>query len=127
MPSTDEIQVLLVEDSTTARSALTSLLETLGHFKIVGTAAAETEVRVWLDVHPANWQLAIVDLVLRDGSGLSVVRRCKQRNPSCKIAVFSDYATLGVKEQCLSMGADAAFQKSDLTQFVRYLDQLRTG
>ena len=40
--------------------------------------ATEAEARLWLSEHPAGWDLAIVDLFLREGSGMNVVEAARK-------------------------------------------------
>ena len=42
---------------------------------------------------PRGWQLLIVDLVLQEGSGLGVLKGCRQRTRQQRVVVLSNYAT----------------------------------
>lgn len=117
------IPVFIVEDSSNMRSALQQLVEEIGAFRVVATAAGESEATAWLQDLAPEWQVAITDLILADGSGYGVIRRFKSARPDGKVIVFSEYATPAVKERCLQLGADAAFLKSELKSFVRFLEE----
>ena len=47
----------------------------------------------WGRAHETQWDLAIVDLFLKQGSGLRILEACRKRSPSQKVVVFSNYAT----------------------------------
>lgn len=116
-----EVPVFIVEDSHHMQHALRELVQSVGAFRVVETALGETSATEWLLKH-RPWQLAIVDLLLVDGSGFGLVRRCRAERPDSKVVVFSEYASPAVKKRCLELGADAAFLKSELKSFVHYLE-----
>ncbi len=119
------VRLLLVEDLVQIQSVLLDLLATIGDFKLVTTHSTEAEANLWIDENPGGWDLAIIDLVLEQGTGLSVVARARNRPPTSKVVVFSDYATAGIRKHCLKLGADAAFQKGeDLHAFLAYCSAL---
>lgn len=120
-----ELRVFLVEDLSTMHGLLRDLFETVGGLRIVGTAATEAEAGLWLEDHPGGWDLAVVDLVLEQGSGIGVVRKaCGLRPPGARVVVFSGYATPGVRAHCLKLGADAAFDKAQTSDFIAWLSQI---
>lgn len=107
-----QIKTYVVEDSPTIRDNLIATLEELTDLIAVGTAESENEGVVWLTKGGNAWDLAIVDLFLKQGTGLGVVAACKKRLPTQKIIVLSNYATQDVRKQCALLGADAVFDKS---------------
>jgi ActR/RegA family two-component response regulator len=79
---------------------------------------------LWLDEHPRGWDLAVVDLMLDQGSGMSVLAHCNAQPDKGKIVVFSGYASPAIRDHCLKLGADAVFDKAstdDLLEFCREL------
>lgn len=114
------IRVFVVEDLGRMRSLFKELFAQLEDVSVVAAAATEAEARLWLDEHPRGWDLAIVDLILEEGSGMGVISKCKASPQPGKIVVFSSYATPGVRQHCLRLGADAVFDKTDSSQFVAY-------
>lgn len=103
------------------------LLASLGGFVVTGMASTEAEAWLWLDEHPGGWDLAIIDLVLEQGTGMGVIARCTNRAPGAGVVVFSEYATPGIRKHCLKLGADEVFQKStELAAFIDYC-MARTG
>jgi len=102
------------------RSLFRDLFAQLEDVSVVAAAATEAEARLWLAEHPAGWDIAIVDLILEQGSGMGVISKCKASPRPGKIVVFSSYATPGVRDHCLRLGADAVFDKTDSGAFVAY-------
>lgn len=123
-----ELRVFLVEDLSTMRGLLQDVFATIGGLTVVGTAGTEAEAVLWLEDHPAGWDLALVDLVLEQGSGLGVVRRARAHaSPEAKVVVFSGYLTPAVRAHCLKLGADAAFDKAQTSDFIAWLAALAGG
>ncbi len=125
-----EDSAFLVEDSPTIRENLVATLEELTPVRVRGEAAGETEARAWLASadHAADWQLAIVDLFLAEGSGLGVIAACRDRAPGRKVVVLSNYVHPELREHCLRLGADAVFDKSrDIDALLEYCNVLADG
>jgi two-component system, OmpR family, response regulator len=119
-----QVPVFIVEDSQHMQVALRDLLHVTGPFEVVGVAQGETDATDWLHDHKWAWRVAIVDLLLPEGNGFSLVQRCRSESPDGKVIVFSEFASAGVKDRCLELGADAAFMKSEMTSFIGYLEQV---
>lgn len=113
------------------QSALADLLGTLAGFRIVGMSSTEAEANLWLDEHPGGWDLAIVDLMLEQGSGMSVLARCNAQPGRGKIVVFSGYASPAIRGHCEKLGADAVFDKLETDQLMTFcralLDRENSG
>jgi len=102
----------IVEDSPTIRDNLIETLEELAEVQAVGTAETEHEGKRWLAANDDHWDLAIVDLFLKEGNGLNIVAACHARKPTQKLVVLSNHATSDIRERCAELGADAVFDKS---------------
>lgn len=107
-----QLKTYLVEDSPTIRDNLIATLEELTDVTNVGTSETEAEGVDWLTNSNNAWDLAIVDLFLKQGTGFGVLPACKNRLPSQKVIVLSNYATQDVRDRCSLLGADAVFDKS---------------
>ena len=107
-----KMRTYLIEDNPTIRDNLISTLEELAPVQTVGTCDTEKEGADWLMRHDGQWDLAIVDLFLRDGSGMGVLQACRGRRPLQKMVVFSNYATQEMRSRCAQLGVDAVFDKS---------------
>lgn len=118
------IPVFLVEDSRNMRSALAELFEVVGGFEIVATAGTETAATAWLQQSRSKWGLAVVDLMLDEGTGFNLLQRLKTARPESELVVLSDFVTPAVEARCRAMGADAVFRKVDSQGFSKYLEQL---
>lgn len=114
------IRVFLVEDLTKTQSLMEDLFRSLGGFRVEGAARTEAEAKLWLEEHRGAWDIAVVDLVLEQGSGLGVIERCRSSWPQGKVVVFSSYATPGVSRHCRKLGADAVFDKGEPGAFVAW-------
>lgn len=119
-----ELRVFLVEDLQRMRGLLADLFSSMGGLRVVGAASTEAEAKLWLDDHPGGWDVAVVDLVLDQGAGMEVIRRCRADPGGGKVVVFSSYATPGVRQHCLDLGADAVFDKSETTGFISWFGDL---
>ncbi len=120
-----QIKTYLVEDSPTIRDNLIATLEELTTVCAVGTAETEKESIMWLTNSINIWDLAIVDLFLKQGTGIGVIAASKNRLPHQKVIVLSNYTTAEVRTLCLSTGADAVFDKStEIEQLLEYCVKL---
>ncbi|MBC5765293.1 response regulator [Ramlibacter albus] len=103
----------LVEDSSTIRSNLMETLHELAGVEVVGTAETEHEAKRWLAGNGEGWDLAIVDLFLREGSGLNILQALQaRRRPGQRIVVLSNHSSKDVRWRCQQLGADGVFDKS---------------
>ena len=107
------LRTYIVEDNATIRENLVGTLEELTCIETIGYAEAEGEARAWFDGHRDDWELAIVDLFLKQGSGLGVLQACADRQPHQKVVVLSNYATPDIRKRCAELGVDAVFDKSN--------------
>lgn len=121
LPTTEEarsgmdsrLQTYVVEDNLTIRENLIGTLEELTSAAVVGFAETENAARTWLGEHGSEWDLVIVDLFLKQGSGLGVLQACQERGPAQKVVVLSNYATPDIRRRCAEFGVDAVFDKSN--------------
>ena len=114
----------LVEDNLTVLDNLVETLKEIADVKIAAHAATQAEAVRWLEMHDGQWHLAIVDLFLKQGSGLGVLAGCRNRASHQKIIVLSNYATPEIRERATALGADAIFDKStELDELIAYCIQ----
>jgi two-component system, OmpR family, response regulator len=107
------LKTYIVEDNVTIRENLVGTLEELTCISAIGFAETEAEATQWLADNSDEWQLAIVDLFLKQGSGLGVLQACATRRPDQKVVVLSNYATPDIRKRCAQFGVDAVFDKSN--------------
>ncbi len=102
----------LVEDNATIREHLVPTLRDLANASVVAYAEEEGAAIDWLNTRDGAWDLAVVDLFLKDGSGLGVLRGCRDRASHQRVVILTNYATDEIRRQCLTLGADRVFDKS---------------
>ena len=106
------LRIYLVEDNPIIRENLSETLDELVGARIVGVAETELDATEWLKECVVDWDLAIVDLFLKRGSGMRVVSDFRQRTATQKLVVLSNYASPEVRTECLRLVADHVFDKS---------------
>ena len=115
----------IVEDSPVIRESLTATLEELGPVKVVGSAEDEAGALAWLAQTKTPADLVIVDIFLRRGSGLGVLRGARAQPHRAHMVVLSNYATPDMRRRCLQLGAERVFDKSrDIDALIAYCGQL---
>ncbi len=115
------INTFLVEDRPEIRDTLIGAMQEIAPCRFVGHAPNEAAARQWLHDHADDWQLAIVDLFLSEGSGFGVLSVCQTRRDHQKVVVLTGYSRENICGKCLELGADAVFDKTgDLEELVEY-------
>ena len=113
LPAIHLLKTFIVEDSPVIRDNLIATLEVLTSVKVVGTAEDEAGAIAALGQADGRFDLVIVDIFLKGGSGLGVLRRMDGLQRGAKRVVLSNYATPDMRRKCLELGADMVFDKSD--------------
>lgn len=115
------LSTFLVEDRVEIRDTLIEAMQEIAPCRFIGHAASETDARKWLLAHNDDWQLAIVDLFLAEGSGFGVLRDCQARRAGQKVVVLTSYNHDNISSKCMELGADEVFDKTgDLEKLVEY-------
>ncbi|MDM0015402.1 response regulator [Variovorax sp. J22P168] len=115
------LSVFLVEDNQKIRDHLIPALAEMGSASVMAIAESEDDAIQWLALHKGQWDLAVIDLFLAQGSGLGVVKWCEGREPTQRVVILTNYATASVRAACLEAGADAFFDKStQLEEFFEF-------
>ena len=105
------VRVVIVEDSERILAHLAEELSAIENLCIAGTAATEAEALDLLG--EGHWDLAILDLQLREGNGLHVLKTLRDgMHTPGTIAVFTNYAFPQYRKRSLELGADYFFDKS---------------
>lgn len=108
----DTVRTFIVEDNPAIRENLAGTLREVARVDPVGQAETESEGTRWLAGNLSQWDLAIVDLFLKDGTGFGVLEACRNREPNQKMVVLSNYLTPEMRRKCAQLGADAVFDKA---------------
>jgi DNA-binding NarL/FixJ family response regulator len=122
------VKTYIVEDSPVILKNLVVALEELAPVQVVGTAADESSALAWLN-DPANAaDLVIIDIFLKGGSGLGVLRAMLSAGLPSKRVVLTNYATADVRKACLQLGADRVFDKSsEVEELLAYCARVDGG
>ena len=115
------LRLFLVEDNPAMREYLAQVLWTEAEVELVGTAETETQARLWLGLNPHGWDIAVVDLCLKEGSGAGVVDFCRHRQPDQALVVMTNQNVRPLLQRCKLLGADAVYDKTtELDDLVAY-------
>lgn len=115
------IRTFIVEDSPIIRENLVATLQEMSDIEVVGYAEDEVTAVRWLTEPDNQCQLGIVDIVLKNGSGLGVLEAIRKSGRALRLVVLSNYATPSVRARCLALGADKVFDKSnELESLIAY-------
>jgi DNA-binding NarL/FixJ family response regulator len=107
------LKAFLVEDSPVIRENLIAALEELAPIQVVGTAEDEPSAVGWLGRPEHLCDLVIIDIFLKSGSGLGVLRSLNTMRRTVNLVVLSNYATADMRRKCLELGANRVFDKSN--------------
>lgn len=119
------LKTFIVEDSPVILGNLIATLEELAPVKVVANADNETTAVTWLAHVEHQVDLVIIDIFLKGGSGLGVLRRASGLQLNTKLVVLSNYATPDMRVKCLELGADQVFDKSgEVEALIDYCERL---
>ena len=122
------LKTYVVEDSPIIRESLIAALEELGPIEVVGTAEDQSTAEQWLTQPHRVFDLVIVDIFLKNGSGLGVLRTVRALPQRRHLVVLSNYATPDMRRKCLELGADKVFDKShEFEDLIHYCGRLAGG
>ena len=107
------LTAFLVEDNAIIRENLIGALQEMSPFEVVGYAEDERAAIAWLADHSNRCDLLIIDIFLKTGSGLGVLRAAQNLGTAKTKIVLTNYATSDVREGCERLGADRVFDKSN--------------
>jgi DNA-binding NarL/FixJ family response regulator len=129
MTAASSVRTFIVEDSPLILDRLTAALEELAPVQVVGTASDESDAIGWLAQPDHAADLIIVDIFLKSGTGVGVLRTLARLAVPGKRVVLTNYATPAMRRICLELGADRIFDKSsELEDLVAYCEDLhRSG
>lgn len=104
------LKIFLVDDSSLICERLTALLVSIPGVQVVGTAATPDEAL--LKLAPSEARVAIIDLQLKDGNGLMVLKGLSAMGSPIVPIMFINHSTESIRRQCLQSGAQFFFDKS---------------
>lgn len=122
------MKTYIVEDSPVILKNLVVALEELAPVQVVGTAVDEPSALAWLGDPANSADLVIIDIFLKSGSGLGVLRAMQSAGLRSKRVVLTNYATADMRAACLRLGADRVFDKSgEVEELLAYCARLDSG
>lgn len=122
------LKTYIVEDSPVIRDNLIAALEEMTPIEVVGVADDEASAVQWLAESGHVADLVIVDIFLKRGSGLGVLRAANQPEPQRTMVVLSNNASPEIRRKCTEMGASKVFDKSnELDALMLYCERLASG
>lgn len=104
------LRVLLVEDSPLIREHLVELVERVGGLRVAGTV--DTAVDAIAAVEMEAPHIVVLDVVLRSGSGIDVLRALQGRAANPVIVVFTNSDSAAHERLCRAAGADWFLSKA---------------
>lgn len=119
----------IVEDSPLILQELTDTLEQIAALTVVGHAADELSAIGWLDTHREGCDLVILDMLLKNGTGLGVLEHLQRLGspPGMRKVVLTNYAAPAIRQRCAELGADRVFDKSsELESLIEYCVELNS-
>ena len=120
------LRVLLVDDHPFVRKGVSAVLAQEPDVEIVGEAETTAEA---LDLATRlRPDLVVLDLLLRDGDGVDVLREVKRERPECLVVVLSGVSEEVYAERLLRAGASGFVSKAAaLPDIVRAVRTIREG
>ncbi|MBP6865058.1 MAG: response regulator transcription factor [Candidatus Didemnitutus sp.] len=124
--SPEPIRIFLVDDHPLVREWLGQLLSSEPGFEVIGQAedAAPGLAAITANVP----DIAIVDLSLRNGSGLDLIKELREKLPIVQVIVLSMHEELAHVERALRAGAAGYVMKREsTTRIVEAIRAVRAG
>jgi DNA-binding NarL/FixJ family response regulator len=105
------LKVLLAEDSQAIRERLVQSFESLSNVVVVGAYEDPDAAIAGIQQHQPD--VVLLDIRLRNGSGMRVLQYTVHSYPSTKIAVLSNFTEPQYRSACFKNGAHYFFDKSN--------------
>ncbi|HMM96960.1 response regulator transcription factor [Phycicoccus sp.] len=110
------ISVVLVDDHAVVREAVAGMLNAQDEISVVGQAGSLGEGRALFDrllrTPPPGKVVAVIDVTMPDGSGLSLVRAVRDRSKDIGLVVLTMLSDDSTLLEALDAGASALVRKS---------------
>jgi len=104
------VNVFVVENAPEIRSRLVKMLRTVAGINVVGEADSVNKAIEGVLASAAD--MLLLDLQLKDGSGLDVLARVKTARPALRAIVLTNLVSPQYREASLSAGAEFCLDKS---------------
>ena len=118
------VRTYIVEDSSIIRENLIEALHEYAPVEVAGTADDEATAIDWLRRRPDACDLVIVDIFLKSGTGIGVLKAMERLDACPHRIVLSNHATPEVRAVCKQLGAEQVFDKSnELEEMLAWLNR----
>jgi len=120
------IRIFIVDDHTLVREWLANLLKQEPDFAVCGQADSAPEALAGMSASPP--EIAIVDLSLKHGSGLDLIKDLRTQCPATQVVVLSMHEEIYYVERAFRAGARGYVTKRDSThRIVEAIHVVLTG
>jgi two-component system, NarL family, response regulator DesR len=109
-PPAPPIRILLADDEHLIRGAMAALLGLEDDFTVVAQAATGAQALAQARVHRPD--VAVLDLQLPDGDGVSVARTLHDELPSCRTVIVTSHGLPGHLKRALAVGVRGFLPKT---------------
>jgi two-component system, OmpR family, response regulator len=104
------LRVLIADDSSELRERLVEMLSQVPGLGVVGQAGCVADALTALN--NLDLDLVILDLQMRDGSGMEVLRELRRSHFKTKVIVFTNHPEEQYRRRCATLGANYFLSKS---------------
>lgn len=104
------MKILLVEDSRILRERLRGIISVIPKASLVAETDNADDARCLLELHQPD--VAVIDLRLRSGSGLSLLGHARAAHSATTLIVLTNFAQAEYRAKCIELGAHYFFDKS---------------
>lgn len=120
------ITVAIIEDDAITRKILSAVIESDPGLSLLASFDNVSNALAWLETACAD--VILVDLRLKDGLGIEVIRACTRYHPECDAVVLTSSSEDKDVAACIGAGARGYLLKEDgACQIVRAVQELRFG
>ena len=117
------LQIFLVDDSKSMRERLRAMLGEIAGVELI--AEADNEIDALRGINASLPDLVILDIKLKHGSGIEVLRQVAPLRPRVKVAVLTNHGQPQYRTRCLDLGAHCFYDKSkEINAFAQMLNDL---
>jgi len=110
MTSAQDLQVLLVEDSTVICNLIANIVNNVAGVSVAESVGSEADAIE--AVNHGNVDVVILDLQLRSGTGFGVLRAMRKMTRRPAVVVLTNFALSTYRESALALGARHFLDKS---------------
>jgi two-component system, NarL family, response regulator DevR len=103
------MRIFVVEDSPQTRHELVNLLAGIEGVVVVGEASTVSEA--FTGIEATAPEAVILDILLPDGSGVEVLKHCRQRGWNLSVVVVTNNFYEALQIKCKQLGAVAVLDK----------------